>query len=90
MQGALLRTEGLMTVTRQFVSDTSLLNLRTINLALFSDVFNNNDIVAASDAFSNVTGETFLGRPWSDFARYRILSLSIELLLTWVSAELSF
>lgn len=29
-----------------------------------SDVFNKNTIIAASDAFPNVTGKVFLGRPW--------------------------
>ncbi|KAK7048852.1 pectinesterase [Favolaschia claudopus] len=32
-------------------------------------VFNNNKIIAANDAFPNVTGNVFLGRPWGDFAR---------------------
>lgn len=32
-------------------------------------LFESNTIVAASDAFSNVTGKTFLGRPWGDFAK---------------------
>ncbi|KAJ7133454.1 carbohydrate esterase family 8 protein [Mycena epipterygia] len=32
-------------------------------------VFNENQIIAAPDAFANVTGNVFLGRPWGDFAR---------------------
>ncbi|KAJ7490673.1 pectin lyase fold/virulence factor [Mycena latifolia] len=32
-------------------------------------VFNQNKIIAAKDAFANVTGNVFLGRPWGDFAR---------------------
>ncbi|KAJ7506802.1 pectin lyase fold/virulence factor [Mycena galericulata] len=32
-------------------------------------VFNENTVIAASDAFSNVTGKVFLGRPWGDYAR---------------------
>jgi len=32
-------------------------------------VFNQNKVVAAQDAFANVTGNVFLGRPWGDFAR---------------------
>ncbi|KAJ7506803.1 pectin lyase fold/virulence factor [Mycena galericulata] len=32
-------------------------------------VFNKNKIIAASDAFPNVTGNVFLGRPWGDYAR---------------------
>ncbi|KAF7364706.1 Pectinesterase [Mycena venus] len=32
-------------------------------------VFNQNTIIAATDAFPNVTGNVFLGRPWGDFAR---------------------
>ncbi|KAJ7160246.1 pectin lyase fold/virulence factor [Mycena filopes] len=32
-------------------------------------VFNENKIIAARDAFENVTGNVFLGRPWGDFAR---------------------
>ncbi|KAJ7820261.1 pectin lyase fold/virulence factor [Mycena olivaceomarginata] len=34
-----------------------------------ADVFNENKIIAATDAFPNVTGNVFLGRPWGDFAR---------------------
>jgi len=32
-------------------------------------VFDRNVLIAASDAFSNVTDKTFLGRPWMDFAK---------------------
>ncbi|KAJ7228125.1 carbohydrate esterase family 8 protein [Mycena haematopus] len=32
-------------------------------------VFNENQVIAAADAFLNVTGNVFLGRPWGDFAR---------------------
>ncbi|KAF8215189.1 carbohydrate esterase family 8 protein [Mycena galopus ATCC 62051] len=32
-------------------------------------VFNGNQVIAASDAFPNVTGNVFLGRPWGDYAR---------------------
>ncbi|KLO20294.1 pectin lyase-like protein [Schizopora paradoxa] len=32
-------------------------------------VFDQNTLVAAPDAFSNVTDKTFLGRPWEDFAK---------------------
>ncbi|EKM52889.1 carbohydrate esterase family 8 protein [Phanerochaete carnosa HHB-10118-sp] len=32
-------------------------------------LFESNTVVAASDAFSNITGKTFLGRPWGDFAK---------------------
>jgi len=32
-------------------------------------IFNQNKIIAANDAFANVTGNVFLGRPWGDFAR---------------------
>ncbi|KAJ6485231.1 pectin lyase fold/virulence factor [Mycena vulgaris] len=32
-------------------------------------VFNDNKIIAARDAFENVTGNVFLGRPWGAFAR---------------------
>ncbi|EJD03925.1 uncharacterized protein FOMMEDRAFT_187176 [Fomitiporia mediterranea MF3/22] len=34
-----------------------------------SYVFDKNTVIAASDAFSNVTGNVFLGRPWGDFAK---------------------
>ncbi|KAL5518910.1 hypothetical protein ACEPAH_593 [Sanghuangporus vaninii] len=34
-----------------------------------SYVFNRNTIITASDAFENVTGNIFLGRPWGDFAK---------------------
>lgn len=34
------------------------------SLTVAKDVFNNNQVIAASDAFSNVTGNVFLGRPW--------------------------
>ncbi|KAI5124666.1 hypothetical protein M0805_004274 [Coniferiporia weirii] len=40
-------------------------------------VFNRNEIVAASDAFSNVTGNVFLGRPWADYARVVFLNTVI-------------
>ncbi|EJD03927.1 carbohydrate esterase family 8 protein [Fomitiporia mediterranea MF3/22] len=42
-------------------------------------VFNKNNVVAASDAFSNVTGKTFLGRPWRDYARVVFLNSNINL-----------
>ncbi|TDL20822.1 pectin lyase-like protein [Rickenella mellea] len=32
-------------------------------------LFNSNTLIAASDAFTNVTGKSFLGRPWGDFAK---------------------
>ncbi|KAJ7738353.1 pectin lyase fold/virulence factor [Mycena metata] len=32
-------------------------------------VFNENTVIAAPDAFANVTGNVFLGRPWGDWAR---------------------
>jgi len=32
-------------------------------------VFNENKVIAAKDAFENVTNNVFLGRPWGDFAR---------------------
>ncbi|PAV22414.1 carbohydrate esterase family 8 [Pyrrhoderma noxium] len=32
-------------------------------------LFEKNTLVAASDAFSNVTGKVFLGRPWGDYAK---------------------
>ncbi|GJE96176.1 pectinesterase [Phanerochaete sordida] len=32
-------------------------------------LFESNTVIAAPDAFSNVTGKTFLGRPWGDFAK---------------------
>ena len=34
-------------------------------MSYLSDVFNGNEIIAAADAFSNVTSKTYLGRPWS-------------------------
>ncbi|KAJ7704994.1 pectin lyase fold/virulence factor [Mycena rosella] len=45
-------------------------------------VFNQNKIVAAKDAFSNVTGNVFLGRPWGDFAR-------VVMKNTYISAPLN-
>ena len=33
-------------------------------LTVVADVFNNNQVLAASDAYSNVTGNVYLGRPW--------------------------
>ena len=33
-------------------------------LTVLVDVFNNNQVLAASDAYSNVTGNVYLGRPW--------------------------
>ncbi|KAJ7643542.1 pectin lyase fold/virulence factor [Roridomyces roridus] len=41
-------------------------------------VFDHNKIVAASDAFPNVTGNVFLGRPWGDFARVVMKNTDIE------------
>ncbi|KAH8120359.1 pectin lyase fold/virulence factor [Phellopilus nigrolimitatus] len=32
-------------------------------------IFNQNQVIAASDAFSNVTGNVYLGRPWGDYAK---------------------
>ncbi|KAI5124664.1 hypothetical protein M0805_004272 [Coniferiporia weirii] len=32
-------------------------------------IFEQNNIIAASDAFTNVTGNVYLGRPWGDYAR---------------------
>ncbi|KAJ7214065.1 pectin lyase fold/virulence factor, partial [Mycena pura] len=32
-------------------------------------IFNENRVIAASDAFPNVTNNVFLGRPWGDWAR---------------------
>lgn len=34
------------------------------NDTLLLDVFDQNTLIAAPDAFSNVTSKTFLGRPW--------------------------
>ena len=36
------------------------------------DVFDSNTIIAASDAFSNVTDNVFLGRPWGGESSVRI------------------
>ncbi|KAL5534207.1 hypothetical protein ACEPAG_669 [Sanghuangporus baumii] len=44
-------------------------------------VFNKNDIVASSDAFTNVTSRAYLGRPWTDYARVVFLNSNIELQL---------
>ncbi|KAL5495232.1 hypothetical protein ACEPAI_695 [Sanghuangporus weigelae] len=44
-------------------------------------VFNKNNIVASSDAFTNVTSKTYLGRPWTDYARVVFLNSNIELQL---------
>lgn len=37
---------------------------RGLLIVLRIDVFNQNSIIAAEGAFSNVTAKTYLGRPW--------------------------
>ena len=50
-----------------------------------ADVFSKNNIIAASDAFSNVTDETYLGRPWAGMIvfparHYHMLILCLQIM----------
>ncbi|THH06918.1 hypothetical protein EW145_g3744 [Phellinidium pouzarii] len=44
-------------------------------------IFEQNNVIAALDAFSNVTGNVYLGRPWGDYARVILKNTTVGLQL---------